>query len=175
MKPKVLVLNMDFSPITICTVQRAFLLVFLNKADMVSKNQEMMLHTISTTYPMPSVIKLKRYINIPYRGVMLSRDNIFKRDGYKCLYCGSKKDLTLDHVLPKARGGKTTWNNLATACKPCNSKKGDYLPEETDMILPYQPFKPSYVMFLREFSGYDYNEWKPYLEPKNNSATKVAG
>ena len=175
MKPKVLVLNMDFSPITICTVQRAFLLVFLNKAELISKNQSMDLHTVSATFPMPSVIKLKRYINIPYRGVMLSRDNIFKRDGYKCLYCGSKKDLTLDHVLPKARGGKTSWNNLATACKPCNSKKGDYLPEEMRMNLPYRPFKPSYVMFLREFSGYDYMEWKPYLETKNNSTAKAAG
>ena len=175
MNPKVLVLNMDYSPITICTVQRAFLLVFLEKADLISKNQSMDLHTVSASYPMPSVIKLKRYINIPYRGVMLSRDNIFKRDGYKCLYCGSKKDLTLDHVLPKARGGKTTWNNLATACKTCNSKKGDFMPEEAEMKLPYRPFKPSYVMFLREFSGYDYMEWKPFLESKNNSTARAAG
>ena len=106
---------------------------------------------------------------------MLSRENIFKRDGHKCLYCGSKKDLTLDHVLPKARGGKTTWNNLATACKRCNSKKGDFLPDEVEMSLAIKPFKPSYVMFLREFSGYDYDEWKPFLEIKNFPDAKAAG
>ncbi len=175
MKPRVLVLNIDYSPITICSVERAFLLIFLNKADFVSQNKDKFLHSVSQSFPMPSVIKLKRYIHIPYRGVMLSRDNVFKRDGYKCLYCGSKKDLTLDHVLPKARGGKTSWNNLATACKICNSKKGDYLPEEMNMNLLRKPFKPSYVMFLRDFSGYDYMEWKPFLEPKNLNNAKAAG
>ncbi len=175
MTAKVLVLNLDFTPVTICTVQRAFLLVYLEKADLVSENRKHRLNTISTSFPMPAVIKLKKYISIPYRGVMLSRENIFKRDGHKCLYCGSRKDLTLDHVLPRARGGKTSWNNLATACKRCNSKKGDFSPEEVDMRLPYKPFKPSYVMFLREFSGYDYEEWKPFLEPKNFSDAKAAG
>lgn len=175
MKAKVLVLNLDFTPITICTVQRAFLLVFLEKADLISESQRQKLHSISRSFPMPAVIKLKNYINLPYRGVMLSRDNVFKRDGYKCLYCGSRKDLTLDHVYPKARGGKTTWSNLATACKRCNSKKGDFLPEEVEMPLPYKPFKPSYVMFLREFSGYDYDEWKPFLTIKNFPDAKAAG
>jgi len=173
MKPKVLVLNLDYSPITVCTIQRAFLLVYLEKADLIMENQQLQLHTITKTFPMPAVIKLKRYIKIPYRGVMLSRDNIFKRDGYKCLYCESKKDLTIDHVIPKARGGKTVWNNLATACKHCNAKKGDFAPEEVGMKLPYLPFKPSYLMFLREFSGYDFEEWKPFLNIKEMPDAKA--
>ena len=166
MKPKVLVLNLDFSPITVCTVQRAFLLVYLHKADLISENSDYKLHTVTNTFPMPSVIKLKRYINVPYRGVMLSRDNIFKRDGYQCVYCGSNKDLTLDHVVPKSLGGKTSWKNLATACKRCNTSKGDYTPEKAEMKMSHYPFKPSCIMFLREFSGYDYEEWKPYLNVK---------
>lgn len=164
MKPKVLVLNLDYSPLTVCTIQRAFLLVYLQKADLITKNSRFDLHTISRTFPMPSVIKLKRYINIPYRSVMLTRENVFKRDGHRCMYCGSNKDLTIDHVIPKARGGKTKWNNLVTACKKCNSSKGDFSPREAGLKLPYQPFKPSYIMFLRDFSGYDIEEWKPFLD-----------
>lgn len=163
MSIKALILNLDYQPLTICTVQKAFLLVYLNKAELVKGKVDMALRTVSTTFPMPSVIKLKKYVNVPYRSVMLSRDNIFKRDGYTCQYCGVTTNLTLDHVTPKARGGKTSWDNLITACKQCNSKKGDDLPEESGMKLRYRPFKPSYIMFLREFSGYNYDEWRPFL------------
>lgn len=94
---------------------------------------------------------------------MLSRQNIFKRDAHKCLYCGSKKDLTLDHVLPKSRGGASNWTNLATACKKCNSIKGDRTPEEAEMPLIILPFKPSYIMFVRNFSGFTSADWIQYL------------
>jgi 5-methylcytosine-specific restriction endonuclease McrA len=160
---KVLVLNLDYNPITVCSVQRAFLLVFLEKADILRENQKNRLRTVNHSYPMPSVIKLKSYVSIPYKGVMLNRDNIFKRDRNACVYCGSKKDLTLDHVVPKARGGKTSWTNLVTACKRCNASKGDYTPEEAGLKLPYAPFKPSYIMFLKTFAGYDYQDWMPFL------------
>ena len=113
---------------------------------------------------MPSVIKLRNYVNIPFKGVELSRQNVFKRDGYKCQYCGTNDDLTLDHIYPKAKGGKTTWVNLITACKTCNTRKGDFAPEEIGLSIQNAPFRPSYVMFLREFSGYDYEEWIPYLK-----------
>jgi 5-methylcytosine-specific restriction endonuclease McrA len=93
---KTLVLNLDFSPISVCSVQRAFLLLFLDKADMVCENSRDHFHTIDRTFPMPSVIKLKRYISVPYKGVVLSRDNVFRRDGYQCQYCGTNRDLTLD-------------------------------------------------------------------------------
>jgi 5-methylcytosine-specific restriction endonuclease McrA len=163
---KTLVLNLDFSPISVCSVQRAFLLLFLDKADMVCENSRDHFHTIDRTFPMPSVIKLKRYISVPYKGVVLSRDNVFRRDGYQCQYCGTNRDLTLDHVIPKAKGGKTHWTNLVTACKQCNSRKGDFLPDEAGMPLSMPPFKPSYIMFLRDFSGVDHREWEPYLITK---------
>lgn len=160
---KVLILNQDYTALTICTVQKAFILVYLKKAEMISENEDQPLRTVSSTYPMPSIIRLFRYVNLPYRGVMLSRQNIFKRDGNVCQYCGSPYDLTLDHVMPKSRGGRSTWDNLATACKGCNSKKGDLTPEEADMPLKRPPFKPSFIMFLRDFSGSINEEWKQYL------------
>lgn len=164
MKTRVLVLNEDFSPISICTVQRAFILVFLKKAEMITKSNGSMLRTVDQAFPVPSVIKLKRFIHIPYKKVILTRQNIFKRDGFRCQYCGTTKDLTLDHVVPKARGGKSTWLNLLTACKTCNAKKGDYTPEEVGFTIKSHPFRPSYVMFLRDFSGYADEEWIPYLK-----------
>jgi 5-methylcytosine-specific restriction endonuclease McrA len=120
-------------------------------------------HTVSAEYHIPAVVRLQRYVNVPYRGVELSRMNIFKRDNHSCQYCGSQRDLSIDHVIPRSRGGGSSWKNLVTACKPCNAKKGDYTPEEADMPLMQNPFKPSYLMFLRDFSGFKYEEWKPYL------------
>jgi 5-methylcytosine-specific restriction endonuclease McrA len=113
---------------------------------------------------MPAVIRLNRYVNIPYKGVALTRQNVFKRDSFECLYCGKNHDLTLDHVKPRSRGGKSSWDNLATACKRCNAYKGDYTPEERGIELRYKPFKPSYVMFLRDYSGFHCEEWCPYLK-----------
>ncbi len=171
MKFKALVLNMDYSPVSVCSVQRAFLLIFLQKAELIQENNNHSLHTIDRSYPMPAVIKLNKYVQVPYKGVVLTRENIFRRDNFTCQYCGTDKDLTLDHLVPKARGGKTTWNNLVTACRSCNSRKGDFRPEEVGMRLNLKPYRPSYIMFLRDLSGHKYEEWLPYLNSKN---TKVA-
>ena len=160
---RVLVLNQDYSPMSVCSAERAFLLLFLNKAELVHEAEDAELRTINKTYPMPSVIRLNRYIVIPFKRVMLTRQNLFKRDGNKCQYCGSIKDLTIDHVLPKSKGGLSTWTNLTTACKRCNSLKGDKTPEEADMPLKNTPFKPSYIMFVRNFSGFTAREWLKYL------------
>ena len=168
MKLKALVLNLDYTPIAVCTVQRAFLLVFLKKAELVKANSSYDFHTVDKTFSMPAVIKLSRYVNVPYKGVVLSRENIFKRDGFKCQYCGTEKELTLDHLVPKAKGGKTSWSNLVTACKSCNSKKGNYSPEEAGLQLSFRPYRPSYVMYLMDLSGNNYDEWKPYLSQKSS-------
>ena len=171
MKLKALVLNLDYTPITVCTVQRAFLLVYLQKADLVKANDDYALHTVNDTFSMPSVIKLNRYVTVPYKGVVLTRENVFKRDGFKCQYCGKEKELTLDHIVPKARGGKTSWSNLVAACKSCNSRKGDYSPEEAGMELSFRPYRPSYIMYLKDLSGNNYEQWKPFL---NYKKSKVA-
>lgn len=170
MKERTLVLNLDYTPISVCTAQRAFLLVFLQKAELVRENDQKHIRTVDRQFPMPSVIKLRKYIPVPYKKVVLSKDNIFRRDQYTCQYCGTDKELTLDHLVPKARGGATTWNNLVTACKRCNSTKGNCSPEEAGMQLRVKPFRPSYIIFIRDFSGFSNEEWLPFLD----SSGKVA-
>ena len=165
MNQRVLVLNQDYSPMSVCTVQRAFLLIYLDKAEMINSAADQFLRTVTKNFPMPSVIRIHKYVAVPYRGVVMTRHNIFKRDKYQCQYCGTNKDLTLDHVMPRSRGGKSTWKNLVTACKSCNAGKGDFTPEEAQMTLRTIPYKPSYVMFIRDSSGYVQDEWRPYLEP----------
>ncbi len=161
---RVLVLNYDFSPISVCTVQRAFLLVFLEKAEMLADARGGLLHTVNSAWPMPAVIRLRRYINMPYKGVLLTRQNIFKRDNYTCQYCGTHKELTLDHVVPRSKNGKSSWSNLVTACKRCNARKGDYTPEAAGLRLRRRPARPSYLDFLRHNSGLFQEEWGPYLQ-----------
>jgi 5-methylcytosine-specific restriction endonuclease McrA len=163
MNSRVLVLNQDFSPLMVCSVQRAFVLVYLNKSEMILPANGHRLHSVTQSFPMPSVIRLNRYVKAPYKGVSLTRQNIFKRDGFECQYCGTKKDLTLDHIIPSSKGGPHTWTNLVTACKSCNAKKGDYTPGEVGMPLRKRPHKPSYSLFLRELSGHNGNEWDEFL------------
>lgn len=165
---KVLVLNADYSAISLCTVPKAFLLVYLDKAELVVSASNEILRSVSTSYPMPSVIRLNNYVNVPYKGVVLTRHNIFKRDSNSCCYCGSGRDLTLDHVMPKSRGGKTSWTNLTTACRRCNTKKGNQTPEEARMPLRTKPFRPTFVMFLREFDGLQETNWQPFLRKKSS-------
>lgn len=164
MNQRVLVLNQDYSPMSVCTAQRAFLLIYLKKAELLNSATDQFLRTVTKSFPMPSVIRINNYISVPYKGVVMTRHNIFKRDNQQCQYCGTKKDLTIDHVIPRSKGGRSTWKNLVTACKQCNTKKGDFSPQEADMKLQTQPYKPSYIMFIRESSGYVQDEWRPYLE-----------
>ncbi len=160
---RVLILNQDYTALSICSVERAFLLVFMQKAEMIADVKDKFLHTVSKAYPMPSIIKLHSYAKIPFKGVLLNKQNIFKRDSNKCQYCGSTSDLTIDHVLPSSRGGSSSWDNLTTACRSCNSKKGDFTPQEANMPLSQKPFKPSFLLFLRNFSGNVDPQWYPYL------------
>ena len=145
---KVLVLNMDYSPINITTLQRGFNLVFKGKAEVVSHANKKPIITERKSYRRPTVIRLLRYIYLPFKKVNLSRQNIFRRDDHKCVYCGVQKNLTLDHVIPKSKGGKNTarlWSfNLVTCCGDCNVKKGDKSLKESGMIMRHKPFKPTY-------------------------------
>lgn len=167
MNRKVLVLNQDYSPISVCTIQRAFLLTYLNKTEMVQPANGFKLRSVDRSFPMPAVIRLNKYVNVPYKGVPLTRQNIFKRDAFSCQYCGKDSNLSLDHVIPRSKGGKSSWNNLVTACKRCNARKGDRTPDEISMTLKTNPYKPSYVLFLRDFSGMFCEEWQPYLKTKS--------
>ncbi|WNJ21453.1 HNH endonuclease [Pontibacter sp. G13] len=162
-RESVLVLNSDYQAIGVCSVERAFILMLLSKAEMLSDHPEKRLRTVSKDFVYPSIIRLYKYVHFPYKRVNLSRHNVFKRDGYRCVYCGTKEDLTIDHVIPKSSGGRDTWDNLVTACQKCNSKKGSLPLEQTDLTMRHEPFRPSFVMFLGKFSGEIQEDWKPYL------------
>ncbi len=163
MNGHVLVLNQDYSALTVCSVERAIVLLYLQKVHLVESVPDRYVRSPSTHVPWPSIIRLKGYVRIPYKRVMLTRKNVLRRDGNVCQYCGDRRRMTLDHVLPKSRGGKDTWENLVAACVPCNNRKGDRLPDEAGMTLKRTPFRPSYVMFLRDFVGTVKETWKPYL------------
>lgn len=162
---KVLVLNADYIPFTTIPVERAIVLVLQEKAVTVSPIEGKQMRSKYLALDYPSVIKLRKYVNIPYKKIELKRYNVFKRDNYTCAYCGSTaKELTVDHVIPRAQGGITQWNNLVTACKPCNAKKDDKTPDEAEMPLIYaKPHRPSFLMFLSKFNGRIREDWKKYL------------
>lgn len=160
---KVLVLNQDYQAISLCSAERAFVLIFLQKAEMVSDHKSLLLRSVGATYPYPSIIRLQRYIQLPFKRVSLSRTNVFKRDGFKCVYCSKNENLTVDHVIPRSKGGRDSWHNLVTACQRCNTEKGDRTPEQAEMQMSHKPFRPSFIMYLREFNGKVREDWKPYL------------
>ena len=159
----VLVLNQDYQALTLCSVQRAVILVHLQKAEMVASLTGRFMRSTSMRFPWPSIVRLKAYVRVPYKRIMLTRKNVLRRDGMRCQYCGRRDALTVDHVYPKSRGGRDTWENLVAACTPCNNRKGNRTPDEAHMPLLRKPFRPSQVMFIRDFIGNVEDDWKPYL------------
>lgn len=146
---QVLVLNNDYSPISVTDIVRGFKLVFKGKAEIVEHDESNPIVTETRTYKRPSVIRLLKYVVLPFKKLAPTRENIFKRDGMRCLYCDTNKNLTIDHVIPRSRGGDNTWENLATCCSKCNSKKDNHTPEEAGMKMRHIPFKPGYAYFIK--------------------------
>ena len=141
---KVLILDVSFRPIRIVNWTRAMLMVLLNKAEALSYYQDVNIRSQYQAIPLPNVIKIRKYVKGHTLFPKFNRVNIFIRDEYTCQYCGSKEkpqNLTLDHVVPKARGGKKSWTNIVTCCIPCNQRKADMSLEETNMRLIREPFK----------------------------------
>jgi 5-methylcytosine-specific restriction endonuclease McrA len=163
MNTEVLVLNQDYQPISVCSVQRSVKLVFLEKAELLHDDPDKVIRTVDEEYSYPSVIRLRRYIRLPYAKIVLSRRNIMKRDRSTCQYCGTKSDLTLDHVVPKSRGGADSWENLVTACNKCNVEKGNRTPEEARMPLKIKPYRPVHITFFQNLLNGIQDHWKPYL------------
>lgn len=157
-------MNQSYEPITICNIKKAMILILLEKAELISDNKKKAIRTVTRSFPCPSVIRLSRYVTVPYKNVVLSRKNIMRRDSCKCLYCGrSDLPLTIDHIIPKAQGGQDTWENLATACTSCNNKKGDRTPEEANMPLIRKAFRPNHIIFIKNSVGRMDENWKQYL------------
>lgn len=159
---KVLVLNHSYQPISITTLKKAVKLACCDKVDTIEVSEQV-LRSASSEHPLPLVIRLKHSVKYnPFRRVDLNRKNLFKRDKHTCVYCGSNENLTVDHVVPKSRGGASTWDNLVTACNKCNNKKDNRTPEEVGFTLNTKPKAPNYIIFLTE-SARLHDKWKPYL------------
>jgi 5-methylcytosine-specific restriction endonuclease McrA len=160
----VLVLNASYEPLNVTSVRRAYVLVFKGKAELIEQLDQP-LHSASDTYPWPHVIRLVQYVRVP-RAVQrkISRRALFARDNWRCAYCGTASGkLTLDHVVPRSRGGDSVWENVVTSCAPCNLKKGDRLPHEVSMELRYTPKPPTPVLFIRLAAPKIPEGWQPYL------------
>jgi len=161
----VLVLNQSYEALTVCRARRAVVLIFQGKAEMV-ENGVGFIHSIRETVPLPSVIRLARLIKRPRRKRKMTRFEIFNRDRYTCQYCGQQtRQLTLDHVIPRYRGGQHTWENVVSACVACNRHKAGRTPQEAHMKLIRSPSPPSGSPFFSVPYHYaqTQNEWRKYL------------
>ena len=166
MSHEVLVLNNDYEPLNVCNLYRAVVLVYLGKAEVLHTNSKV-ITTISGSFDSPSVVKLRYHIKRPLPELRLSRRSILARDNYTCQYCGHQaRDLTMDHVIPKRMGGKSTWENLVCCCKKCNNRKGDKTLEQANIVLAKQPRRPRYIPFVsltKYLEGARNEMWRDYL------------
>lgn len=140
---RVLLLNATFEPLAVVTAKRAVVLMLTGKAECVEAAAGSAFHSENLTLPAPSVMRLSRYVRVPYRrAVPMTRAGVLRRDARRCAYCSRRAD-TIDHVLPRSRGGAHSWDNCVAACKACNSKKADRLLDELGWSLPFVPRPPS--------------------------------
>jgi len=161
---QVLILNQSYEPIGTISARKAVILIYLEKVEIIEEKPRLRIHTISNSYPFPSIVRLVRFFKVIRNEVILSRKNVLRRDGGKCQYCGiASKSMTVDHVLPRRRGGRNIWENLVCACIKCNNKKGDRTPAEAAMPLRKKPRKPSSIYFIQQSIGYVDERWRPYL------------
>jgi 5-methylcytosine-specific restriction endonuclease McrA len=152
MEGRALLLNASFQPLQVISWQKAIHLFFSGKVEIV-ENSEQVIRSVSLTIPIPRVIRLIKYVPLHSRKtvVRFNRSNVFLRDHHTCQYCGTKppySQLTLDHVNPVVKGGEKSWENIVTACRTCNTKKGGRTPEEAGMRLKHPPREPIWLPFL---------------------------
>ena len=173
---KILVLNYTYEPLQFCNAKRGIVMVLTGRAEQLDCDGYVV-RSPSTSFQLPTVIRVLKIVKrTPRKGISFSKKNILRRDNYTCQYCGeTSSSLTVDHVQPKSRGGKTTWTNVVVACKPCNLKKGNYNLTEVDMKLLVKPYKPDFQLnpFIIPSSPKSYLEsWRKYLPAKLFAGSK---
>jgi len=164
---QVLVLNASFEPINVCTVRRAAVLVLKDKAVLLER-AERPLRSERLSLDRPTVIRLISFVRIPRdaHGRKITRKAVLARDSWTCQYCGTRKPgLTVDHVIPRSRGGKSVWENIVASCATCNRRKGSHLPREIKMHPHTKPRAPGPTVFIRIASPTIPHAWQPYLAP----------
>jgi 5-methylcytosine-specific restriction endonuclease McrA len=161
---QVLVLNSTYEPVNVCSTRRALVLLLKGRAESIEFGT-IVLHSERASYPTPVVIRLYQYANVPRPdGRSLSRRAILARDGFRCQYCGSTRHLTIDHVVPRSRGGRSSWDNVVTSCAACNVRKGANLPSEVGMAPSRMPRPPAPCDFVVAAQRVVPEAWRPYLE-----------
>jgi 5-methylcytosine-specific restriction endonuclease McrA len=162
---RVLVLNASYEPINVCTVRRAAVLVLKARAEVLEQSDGA-LHSEHLALERPCVIRLVRYVRVP-RDVhrrKITRKAVLARDSYTCQYCGRESiGTTVDHVIPRSRGGQSVWENIVASCAPCNRKKGNRMPREARMHPANRPRPPGPTVFIRIAAPRVPLAWEPYL------------
>jgi 5-methylcytosine-specific restriction endonuclease McrA len=169
---RALVLNASYEPLSVVSGRRAIVLVLAEKADLVQATGHE-LHSERLVVALPSVIRLRYYVRVPYRrGVALSRRGVFARDGHRCQYCGRQAE-SLDHIVPRSRGGSHTWDNVVACCRPCNTQKRDRLLEQTSMNLRRRPRPPRQVTWVAAHVGHVPDAWLEFLDENADAAEAI--
>ncbi len=162
---RVLVLNASYEPLNVCTVRRALVLILKEKAEVLERG-EGVLRSETMRVDRPEVIRLITFVRVP-RDIhrrRITRKAVLARDGWTCQYCGSNRHtLTVDHVIPRSRGGESIWENIVASCAPCNRKKGNRLPQEIRMHPKRRPRPPGPTVFIRIAAPRTPEAWEPYL------------
>jgi 5-methylcytosine-specific restriction endonuclease McrA len=161
---RVLVLNASYEPLNVCSVRRAVVLILKEKAEMLEQG-ERALHSESITFPHPVVIRLITYVSVPRDRAKrrITRRAVFARDSWTCQYCGTTSHLTVDHVIPRSRGGPSDWENIVTSCAPCNRRKGNRTPVETGVHPRRKPRVPGPTIFIKVAAPVIPAAWQQYL------------
>ena len=161
---QVLVLNSTYEPVNVCSTRRAVVLLLKSRAEALETGADS-LHAEKTVVAVPVVIRLLHYVHVPRaESRRISRRAILARDGFRCQYCGSTRHLTVDHIIPRSRGGPTSWDNVITSCEPCNVRKGACLPSEVGMWPTQKPRPPLPGDFVLASQRVVPDAWLPYLE-----------
>lgn len=165
---RTLLLDQNFQPLKVISWQKAMLLLFLEKAEIVGAYDNIQIHSGRQSFTLPSILRLMKKNKRSAQKVAFSKSAIFLRDNYECAYCGTKKsrsDLTIDHVVPVCQGGPKNFKNIVTACHPCNEKKAGRTPDQAHMPLRFEPHEPSWnpSFYIQVKKQDPLHQWKMFL------------
>ena len=170
----VLLLNSSYEPLKVITWQKAVTMAFLGKVEIIEEYEDREIRSVSVVIKAPAVVRLLKFVRMGRRTPPLCRANILARDDFECQYCAkqlSSREATLDHVVPRMQGGRTSWENVVCCCSACNRKKGGRTPAEARMLLRKKPVKPDWLPVLNfRMHGKVPSVWYNFLALPANSS-----